>query len=203
MDYICLQMNRFFALFICGALIISFPSFGQTSDEAVIKITGNEFDRLYKVFFASEIEFRTEVKLIHNNTGDVVIQDVLKSKGFLKRYSLKELPLGSYTWQVKYGFEEYIEEMELKPLKQLIKESISVSMDDLLNLTIEVKPYNTKPISLFFYDGSGEQLKYVFWEPKEGEYSMTFNLSEFDAYDVKLEILQEGDVQFTEVYSTY
>jgi hypothetical protein len=53
------------------------------------------------------------------------------------------------------------------------------------------------------YNGLGEQLKYIFWEPNEDDFKKVIHLSDLDAYDIKVEILQNGDVIFTETYSTY
>lgn len=191
---------------ILFALVVFFlyaPVYSQNSEDAVIRITPNEFDRVYKVFFASERDYKTRITLTRIVSGNVLIDETMIGNGFMKLYSLKDAPTGTYRWTISYGNKEYTETFEVRSLNQLMKESISVNLDDLLNLTIEVQPYNTKPISIFFYNGSGEQLHYLFWEPKKGDLKKEFNLSDFDAYDIKVEILQDGDVQYSETFQTY
>lgn len=195
------QLKFIFLLFltfnICGTLR------AQQTQDAVIRITPNEFERVYKVFFASQIDFKTRVTLTRLATGDLIVDETIIGNGFLKLYSLKDAPTGTYEWSITYGSNEYNQTFEVRTKSQLMKESIQVELDDLLNLSISIQPYNTKPVSIFFYNGSGDQLEYIFWEPKEGELEKVFHLSDYDAYDIKVEILQGGDVQYSNTFQMY
>ena len=46
-------------------------------------------------------------------------------------------------------------------------------------------------------------LEYVFWEPTSLELSKMLDLTKYDAYEVKLEILQRGDPAFSDTFILY
>lgn len=175
----------------------------QTTD-AMIKITADPISRDYKVLYSSAQDNRVTVQLKSVDGATTIFEEnfgVVKS--FVKKYSLLDAPLGKYQWEIRYGNKTYAEEFEIMSEKKLIKESISAEMDNLLNLKITVAAYNKLPLSIFLYDGSNSQLEFIFWEPTLTERTKVINLSQFDAYDIRLEILQQGDLAFEAKYQTY
>ncbi len=172
-------------------------------DEAKIKITEDKFNKIYRVFFASENEYNVTLNLKSPFSNELIINESVSGKGFIKKYNLSELQPGTYTFVIKYAFEEFEQEIKVLSDSQLKKQNINVSIDDLLNLKITVINPETDPLNLLFYNSSGEQLDYIFWEPREGDLEKSYNLSQLDAYDIKVEILQNGNGIFSETYSTY
>lgn len=78
-----------------------------------------------------------------------------------------------------------------------------MTMDDFYNLSIEVKPYNEMPLSVFLYNNSGKQLDHFFWELDRENRKKVVPLTKYEAYDVKVEVLQQGDVVASQVFKMY
>jgi hypothetical protein len=187
-------------LFLLGLVTTTTLS---AQDQTVIRIMSDPIKRDYKVLFSAQEEMNVAIAL-RTASGELIMEERFNnSKAFMKAYSLDDARVGKYEWEVSYGDESFVESFTIEPLKKLVKESIAVAMDELLNLTIEVAPYNNHPLSIFFYKENGDQLDFVFWEPSGEERKKTINLSQFDAYEVKLEILQLGDPAISEVYALY
>lgn len=190
----------FFIVFLSG---VAFYGNGQSTD-AMIKITADPILRDYRILFSSTVQLPVTVTLVSSDGNrNLFSEDFGSVSSFVKKYSLGDAPLGKYQWEVKYGNKTYAEEFEIMSEKRLIKESISAELDDLLNLNITVEKYNNLPVSIFLFDGEGNQLEFMFWEPTLEERTKTISLTKFDAYDIRLEILQQGDVAFEAKYQTY
>ena len=181
--------------------LVFFGLKGQSS--AIIKITADPIKREYKVLYSNTEAVPVTITL-KGPAGNVIFEDKFgNAQAFAKVYSLVDAPLGIYKWEIKYGSKSYTEEIEIMSEKKLIKESISATLDDLLNLTISVEKYNKLPLSIFIYDGLGKQLEFIFWEPTVDNRNTTINLSQYDAYDFKLEVLQQGDQVLVQEFKTY
>ncbi len=168
-----------------------------------VRISADPIKRVYRIIYYSETAEDVTITL-YSNTGAELLQEKFpSSKTFVKVYSLGNLDNGTYEWQVEYGNKTYSETFDIQPQKKLLKESITAEMDNLLNLTVSVKAYNKNPVSIFLYKGNGEQLDHIFWEPTNDERSMVIKLVDYDAYDIRLEILQMGEVVLDETFSTY
>ncbi|MFT4737028.1 MAG: hypothetical protein ACI8QD_001082 [Cyclobacteriaceae bacterium] len=184
---------------LCGLMS---TAIGQNSD-AMIKISGDPIKRDYRIIFSAKEAVKCEVTLESIDGNSIFQEDFGTVPAFVKKYSLTDAPLGVYVWEIKYGTKTYSEEFRIESEKKLIKESIKTEVDDLLNLKITVEPYNTLPLTIFLYNGSGDQLDFIFWETSIKEREKLINLSQYDAYDIRLEILQQGDVAHEEKYQTY
>jgi hypothetical protein len=189
MRYIIFNLYTLFASYLYG-------------QETVIRVTENPLTREYKLLYTSPIEQEVIVS-IFSFTGAPAMEEKFNTKTFVKKYTLKESALGKYYFQVKYGNEIWKHDFEIMNEKKIMKESIAASLDDLLNLKIDVKPYNELPLSLFLYNISGKQLDHVFWEPTKESRQMVIPLTKYDAYDIKLEILQQGDVIISQTFKLY
>lgn len=170
--------------------------------ETVVRITENPITREYKLLYSSPTEQDVIVN-IYSSSGTSAMEEKFFTKGFVKKYTLKESVLGKYYFEVKYGNENWRYDFEIMNEKKIMKESITTSLDDLLNLKIDVKPYNELPLSIFLYNLSGKQLDYIFWEPVRDSRQLVIPLSKYDAYDVRLEVLQQGDVIISQTIKLY
>jgi hypothetical protein len=199
------QLSTYLVQSLTIAMFFLTSGLSAQSSDAVIKITSDPITRDYKILFSSpENELPVTITLMNRNGSTAIFTDKMGVvKGFVKKYSLLDAPLGFYRWEVNYGTKTYAEEFEIVSEKRLIKESISAELDDLLNLSIKIEQYNKLPVSIFLYNGTGEQLEFIFWEPTFEERTKVINLSQFDAYEIKLEILQQGDLAFEAEYQIY
>ncbi|MFZ9045890.1 MAG: hypothetical protein ACO2ZZ_08480 [Cyclobacteriaceae bacterium] len=171
--------------------------------DAMIRISEDPIARDYKILFSSAEKLPVSVTLFSSEGSTILFSDDQGTiQNFVKKYSLLDAPLGKYKWEIKYGNKSYSEEFEIMSEKRLIKESISAELDNLLNLRISVEKYNKLPVSIFLYEGK-KQLDFIFWEPTLDERIKIINLGNYDAYEIRLEILQKGDVAFEEQYRTY
>ncbi len=171
-----------------------------SAQDPVIRITENQMDRDFKILYSAQEVYKVDIRLL-SSTKDELMKESFNQKAFMKAYSLDKLKEGKYYWSISYDGNTYEEEFRIKSMKQLMKESISVNMTD-LNLDINVKDYNTKPMNIFLFDFSGDQIDYVFWEPTDSR-SKKIDLSRYDAYEIKLEIVQGGDLAFQEEFRLY
>ncbi|MDH5609241.1 MAG: hypothetical protein OEY56_07155 [Cyclobacteriaceae bacterium] len=191
-----MRLNVFLCFFL-GSHLLS-----AQSDDAMVRITANDINREYKVLFAAKSEFNVIITLY--SEGAVILEEKFPdSKAFVKAFSLKDAPYGRYEWRVSYGDKSFTQQFEIVSEKKLIKESISANLDEFLNLTISVKSYNKIPLSIFLYKDNGEQLDFIFWEPENDQFTKTIKLNEYNAYEIKLEILQKGDLMFSESYKLF
>ena len=72
-----------------------------------------------------------EVKLsLLNAGGNVILSEEVNSHQFVKLYNLEKLNVGRYKWSIAYGDRTFTEDFEIKSVKKLIKESISVDVDE-------------------------------------------------------------------------
>lgn len=188
--------------FVLVFVLVNWSAVGQ--NDVKLKIIKDEENNIYKVFFASESDYDVTIKLIRTANGEILVDEKVSGKGFLKSYALKETLPGTYTWKISYGRYSYTEDIKIdaEPVSRK-KNPIEVEFDELLNLNLQVEAKKQPPVSVFLYDGAGEQIAYIFWEPDEQNFRKSINFSTYDAYDIKVEILQNGDVIFTDTYSTY
>ncbi|MDH5609079.1 MAG: hypothetical protein OEY56_06330 [Cyclobacteriaceae bacterium] len=189
-------MKNLFFVFI---VFVAIQAVAQ--DVPIVRITGDEVSREYKILYSSPKEYSVQISLI-NEANNVILDEKVDGKAFIKTYSLKSMAEGTYQWRLKYGRITYLEEFDLFSEKQLLKQSISVVVTD-FSMEINVKPYNKQPMNIFFYDKKGNQLDYQFWEPGEGNYTRLFDLTQFDTYEFKLEIVQAGTAIFSQAYQLY
>ncbi len=168
-----------------------------------MRITEDPINREYRILFSAQDIYDVSIRLRSSSNEILFEEEFESSKAFLKAYSLADLRLGKYTWEVIYGSEVYEEEFQITSQKKSIEESFDVQMDELLTLKIDVEHYNDFPISIFLFDISGEQLDFIFWEPEKENSTKLIDLTKYDAYEVRLEIMQQGEVVVNETFSMY
>ncbi|MFY0689495.1 MAG: hypothetical protein JXQ90_20160 [Cyclobacteriaceae bacterium] len=169
----------------------------------MVKVLPDVLNREYKILLSSPLPINVQVKLIGPG-NEVLLDEEYVEKAFLKKYNLGEAArLGEYKFEINYDGEFLEYPFVVASTKRLLKESITASVDDLLNLKIHIKDYNKDPASIFLFGMGDKQLDYVFWEPTIEVREKVINLSKYDAYEIRLDILQKGDVVFSETFSMY
>jgi hypothetical protein len=175
----------------------------MAQDGPMIRVYNDDMKRQYKILFSAKEEHKVEIRLV-NSQNQELFNDHYIEKSFLKRYSLgQDLQVGSYRFLITFDGTVHEHAFEVMSPKKLRSESVKAEMDDLLNLTISVKAYNKDPLSIFLYKDNGEQLEYFFWEPDNDLRKKIFNLSKYDAYEVKLEVMQLGDPLLVKRFPLY
>ena len=186
--------------YFTSALVVLFSA-GVFAQNPMVKISADEMKRIYKVMFVSEEKQDVKIELI-SATNDVLMSEDISEQTFVKMYSLDKMSEGNYSWKVSYGNKSYAEDFAIRSIKKLMKESISVAQNN-LNLDINVKEFNTAPVNIFVYNSDGEQLDYMFWEPALASRTKKIDLTQYDGYEIKLEILQNGDVAYKDEFKLY
>lgn len=185
-----------------GLIAVCFIGFSQSQD-ASIRINENPLTKNYRIYYGNTETHNVKVSLLGNGNTELFSENFPNATSFVKNYSLSTLNAGKYTWQIQYGRKRYGHEFEILSEKKLLKEAITAEVDDLLNLIVSVKSYNIIPVNIFFYKADGEQIEYIFWEPTLDELSTTIHLSDYDAYEIRVELLQQGEPVFDETFNTY
>ncbi len=172
-----------------------------SAQDAVVRVTADAIKRDYNILFSAPVTYEVEIALL-STTNDVLMEETVRGKAFLKAYSLDKVGLGRFRWRVKYDDKVHYEDFEIKSLKKLMKESISVNRED-FKLDINVEDVNDKPMNIFLFNAFGDQIDYVFWEPTLANRTKKIDLSRYDAYEIKLKIVQNGDLAYQEEYKLY
>ncbi len=181
-----------------SAVLLSLIFFSQAQ---VVKVVENALDRKYQVLFSAPAEHNVKIQLLTVDKAIIMEEDVT-GKAFIKNYSLSTLNLGNYTWKVTYPGGEFKEDFEIKSIRALMKESISVALQN-SNLDINVKSFNKDPINIFLFNKSGTQLDHVFWQPDNISRSKKIDLTRYSSKEIKLEIVQNGDLAFKDEFKLY
>ncbi len=182
----------------CLVFLWAYSSYSQSP---IIKISKNEFERQHKILFSAQESYNIKVSLLGNDKSQLM-SEKFQQQQFVKAYDLGSLAEGNYFWEIAYGKEKHTEAFEIKSLKKLMKESISVVVED-YQMDILVAEFNNLPMNIFLFNAYGDQIDYVFWEPSSDERQKRISLHSYDAYEIKVEILQNGDIAYKKEYALY
>lgn len=190
-------------LFCAVAICASISLFGQADKEtsAIIRLYKNDLEKIYTVFFADTVERDVKIKLL-DKRGTVLLEQTQTGRGFSKRFSLADLKLAEYTFEVGITNYTFRETFELKSEKQIKEESI-VLKNEYPSLYINVSDYNMKPMNIFVYSTDEQLLKMFYWEPNENFPTKEIDISQFEGYEVRVQITQDGIDQLDQLVNLY
>ncbi|RED99449.1 hypothetical protein [Marinoscillum furvescens] len=184
---------------LCASLQLSAQSEKERS--AIIRLYKDDIGKVYSVFFADTIEQTVDIKL-KDDRGTVLLEQSMTGRGFSKRFSLADLKLGEYTFEVSIPDYTFREKIELKSEKQIKEESITLQ-NDYPSLYINVAEYNMKPMNIFVYTTDEQLLKMFYWEPNPKMPSKKIDISQFEGYEVRVQITQDGIDQVDQLVNLY
>lgn len=188
--------------------ILTFNVVGQ---ETLVKVKERE-GLVYSVFFHADYEYDVSIKLLDKG-GRSLISDKVYSNGFDKPYNLRNLPAGTYKFQVKFSGEKFEQEISIGAREQevLSKERVAktkapkdktkrvkmkfpvVIAETAENVKIEVKDPGIESLGVFFYLNDSDEFEYFYWEPTELK-EQIYKLSQFDAANLRVEVVEDGKI---------
>ncbi len=193
-------MVRFIATFLLAGIALAAYS------QATVKV--KERDGLvYSVFFHADYDYDVTIRLV-DKRGQTLITDKLYSAGFEKPYNLRNLPEGSYRFQVKYSKEKFEHTIQIGAREQEILSKVRVAkektkkvkikdpiviLESAEDVKIQVKDPEIEALGVFFYIDNTDEFEYFYWEPNELR-EQSYKLSIFDATDLRIEVVEDGKV---------
>lgn len=175
----------------CVLIALAASALAGNGSYPVIKIRKNDLDKVYTVFFADTTQRQISVE-VFSKAGQPILTERFQTNGLQKKYSLKELSLGTYRLVVRYDNQLMEEWITLKSVQQIMDESIYLQ-PDYPALHVHTQPYNRAPMNIFIYDTSEKLLDLYYWEPaKSAAQSRKIDMTKYDGFEVRVLIVQEG-----------
>ncbi len=156
---------------------------------AKMRVYKNDLDKIYTVFFADTAKHDISV-LLKDSRGSVINEQSFSSTGFSKKYSLSELKNGEYSFVVTFEGVELTEPIRLKSEKEILAESIQLEQN-YPTLKIHIKLTDLSPINIHVYDMKDKLQKVFYWEPNENFLTKEIDISQFEGYELRVEVIQE------------
>lgn len=166
-----------------------------------VKIYKNDLQKIYTVFFADTLERKVQIDLL-DSRGNVIMNETQVGKGFLKNFGLSSLSNGEYQFVINYGDGKITEKIELMSEKEVLARSVTIKVD-YPSLTINITKDDLSPINIFIYNKEDEVLKNYYWEPSENMLTKTMNISEFEIYEARIQVVQSGKEKLDQLIDLY
>jgi len=190
---------------ILFVLLLSFAIQLAASDpqkhSPMIKVYKNDLEKIYTVFFADTLERTVKIELFDKH-GQLLIEESKTAKGFSKPFGLTQLRNGEYEFVISYGKEQVRKGIVLRSEKEIMEESITLT-NDYPTLTVNVTPYNMDPMNIFIYDTYDKLLKMLYWEPNDQYAKKKIDMSVFKGYEVRIQIVQDGEDKLEQLVPLY
>jgi hypothetical protein len=156
----------------------------------MIKVYKNDLEKVYTVFFADTLVRTVKVSL-QDKRGATLIEESFTAKGFSKPFGLTELKNGEYEFVISYDGTSVTEPIALRSEKEIMDASITLKRD-YPTLMVNVSSYNMNPMNIFIYDNYDKLLKMLYWEPNDRMMTKNIDMSQFDGYEIRVQIVQDG-----------
>lgn len=190
-------------LFIGISLVASgvLSASAQDDSPAKLQVYQNDMDKIYTVFFADVIS-RTVSISIENGQGTALIQETITGKGFSKPFGLSSLPLGKYIFKIDVDKERYKFPIILKSREEVISESVTIKTN-YPTLTVHVTDDNLLPTNIMVFNMKDELLKLFHWKPTTDVMEKEIDLSQFEGYEVRVQVEQAKLIALEQLVPLY
>ena len=168
----------------------------------MIKVYKNDLEKIYTVFFADTVKRNIKVGVRDAEDKEILIEEEFEEKGLQKQYSLNRLSNGPYEIFIAYDDTVHVTPIHLKSRKKILEEAITLQ-PDYPTLNINVTQYNMDPMNIFIYTMEDRLLKMYYWEPHENITTKKINLESFEGYEVRVQIVQDGEDKLEQLVPLY
>lgn len=159
------------------------------TDDVVVRIYKDDLKKVYSVFFSDSLEHKVIIDI--KKKGQRLQGDTVIGNGFMKHYGLAGLRNGTYKIEVRWDGNILTEEINLRSEKEVLEQSLSVG-GKYPSISVNASKYNMDPMNILIQNEEGMLLKMMYWEPHDDYMSREIDLTQFDGYEVQLQVVQEG-----------
>ncbi|MAE86965.1 MAG: hypothetical protein CMB80_29790 [Flammeovirgaceae bacterium] len=183
------------------AFAAGFTANAQIDSSPVIRVYKNDLEKIYTVFFGDTLVREVSV-VLEDKRGTNLIEETITGKGFSKPFGLSSLSLGDYTFVVKFDKEEYEFPITLKSEKEILEGSVTID-NNYPTLKVNVTKYNMVPTNIMVFNTKDDLLKIFYWEPTENMMTRDVDLSQFEGYEVRVQVEQNKEIKLEQLVTLY
>ena len=188
---------------LAGTIVFlaGFYAHSQNDGSPIIRVYKNDLDKIYTVFFGDTVSREVTV-VLEDKRGVDLIEEKFVGKGFSKPFGLSSLSLGEYNFVVAYDGEEYEFPITLKSEKDIKKGNVTLEHGYPI-LKVNITKYNMVPTNIMIFNMKDELQKIFYWEPSETMMTREVNLSQFEGYEVRIQVEQNKEIMLEQLVNLY